>query len=285
MDEQKNVKMHSNLMRDILFVIRRNIFLALAVIILVSGLGVGYSYMRKPNYIASHTVSFLIDDGDKNRENINELTQYIDTVVDFCDEGVVLDRANAYYSCYIDGKNDGIYQNIEEFYNTFEKVDDKNPSSNQIFNSYDRGETLKDDNFLVASAVSTETVKNEGNTNWVFDVRYTDKTKTDAIEKNYILVLAYMHEIYDGGEGDAQQNPYFSINAEIRSFGYKDIVIDVSQAKIIIIAVIIGVVLSLVAVYLKNLLDNTVRDEEDLERLTGVAVLGFIADRKEEIDG
>ena len=283
MDEQKNVKMHSNLIRDIFFVIRRNIILALAVIILVSGLGVGYSYLRKPNYVASNRVNFSIDGG--TTASINEIRQYVDTVVDFCDEGVVLDRANAYYSFYIDGKNEGEYQDIKEFYNTYEQVDDKNPSSNLIFNNYDREATLKDENFLVASAVSTETIKNQEATNWVFKVKYTDKNEQDAIEKIHILILAYKHEIIDGGDENGQQNPYFSIQVKISNLGLDGVSKDVSKSKIIIISVVIGFALSLLVVYLKNLLDNTVKDKEDLERLTGVAVLGFITDRKEEIDG
>lgn len=284
MDEQKNVNKHSNLIRDILFVIKRNIILALAVIILVSGIGVGYSYMRKPNYIASNRVSFSIDGGN-DTASINEIRQYVDTVIDFCDEGVVLDRANAYYSFYVDGKSKGEYKNINEFYNTFEQVDTNNTESNQIFKNYDRASTLKDENFLVVSAVSTETIKNKDATNWVFKVKYTDKNQQDAIEKIHILILAYKHEIIDGGDENGQQKPYFSIKVKISNLGLDGVSQDVSKGKIIIIAVIIGVVLSLLVVYLKNLLDNTVRDKEDLERLTGVAVLGYISERKEEKDG
>ena len=73
MDEQKTTKMHSNLIRDILFVLKRNVILALAVIIFVSCLGVGYSYMRKPNYIASNRVSFSFDGG--TTASINEIRQ------------------------------------------------------------------------------------------------------------------------------------------------------------------------------------------------------------------
>ena len=65
----------------------------------------------------------------------------------------------------------------------------------------------------------------------------------------------------------------------------KNIKIDVSKTKIIVIALIMGIVCALLAIYLKKLFDNTVRNSEDLENLTGVAVLGFITDRKEEIDG
>lgn len=286
MDEQKNINKQSNLIRDILFVLKRNLILALAVIVFVSSLGVGYSYMRKPNYIASHTVSFSIDSSDKNTASINEIRKYVDTVVDFCDEGVVLDRANAYYSFFIDGKTTGEYETIEEFYNTYEKVDMDDPNSNELFfNKYDRESTLKDENYLVESSVSTNTTKNEDATSWVFDVNYTDKTQKDAKEKNYILVLAYKHEILDGGNKNGQQDPYFSINVKISSLGFVGITKDLSQIKIIIIAVILGVVFSLLVVYLKNLLDNTVKDKEDLERLTGVAVLGYITDRKEELNG
>lgn len=285
MEGQKSTKMHSNLIRDILFVIRRNIILALAVIILVSGVGVGYSYMRKPNYIASNRVSFSIDGG--TTASINEIRQYVDTVVDFCDEGVVLDRANAYYVEWVDNYKDDL-KDIKEFYDKFEQVKDPITSQyNDIFLNYTRptvnGSTsLKDERFLVSGAVSTETVKNQDATNWVFKVKYTDKTEKDALEKIYVLVLAYKHELYSENNNDS----YFTnLNVKISNLGLDGVSKDVSKSKIIIIAVIIGIVLSLLVVYLKNLLDNTVKDREDLERITGVAVIGSIGERREEKDG
>lgn len=285
MDEQKNVNKHSNLIRDILFVIKRNIILALAVIILVSGIGVGYSYMRKPNYIASNRVSFSIDGG--TTASINEIRQYVDTVVDFCDEGVVLDRANAYYVEWVDNYKDNL-KDVNAFYKMFEQVEDPITSQyNDIFLNYTRptgngSSSLKEEHFLTAGAVSTETVKNQEATNWVFKVKYTDKTQQDALEKIIILVLAYKHELYS----DPQIKPYFTnLNVKISNLGLDGISKDVSKTKIVIIAFIIGIVLSLLVVYLKNLLDNTVKDKEDLERLTGVAVLGYISERKEEKDG
>ncbi len=292
MDEQKNTKVQSNLIRDILFVIRRNIILALAVIILVSGIGVGYSYLRKPNYVASNRVSFSIGGG--TTASINEIRQYVDTVVDFCDEGVVLDRANAYYVEWVDYYKDQL-KDVKEFYNVFEQAGQtiENPDGsktiqyNDLFLNYTRptanGSTsLKDETFLTAGNISTETAKNDDATNWVFNVKYTDRTEQDALEKIIILVLAYKHELYS----DAQIKPYFTnLNVKISNLGLDGISKDVSKTKIIIIAVILGVVLSLLVVYLKNLFDNTVKEREDLERLTGVAVLGFITDRKEEANG
>jgi capsular polysaccharide biosynthesis protein len=49
-----------------------------------------------------------------------------------------------------------------------------------------------------------------------------------------------------------------------------------SLVKSVIIFVIIGFVLSALIIYLKTLLDNTVRDKEEFETLTGVSVIAYI---------
>ena len=112
------------------------------------------------------------------------------------------------------------------------------------------------------------TKQNEQDTNWIFQIGYTDKNAQDALEKVYILALAYEHEI-EGGE-------YFKINVSIENLGFDGISIDMSKKTIIIIAVALGIVLAIIIVYLKNLLDNTIKDKAELERITNVQNIGCI---------
>ena len=107
-------------------------------------------------------------------------------------------------------------------------------------------------------------------------------TETDALEKVHLLVLAYKHELYSE---DVSESYFANLNVKISNLGLDGVSEDVSKTKIIILALLLGIICALLVVYLKNLFDNTVRNSDDLERLTGVAVLGFITDRKEEIDG
>ena len=296
MELKQENKKNNSLIRNILFVLKKNLFLILAVIFITTSLGLGYSYIKKPNYTASVRVNFNID-GKKTTANINEMRLYIDTIVDFCGQGVVVDRANAYYMEWENYQKDNYKQDktIEDFYNEFatpvEQIIYKPNSEeidkviyNKIFNSYQRPSgsnlgTLKDENYISAGAISTKTAKTEDATNWVYAVQYIDENQTDAVEKAFILVLAYKHELYwDSYLGSSQNvEQYFTgLSVKIDSIGLEGINSNVSKIKITLIAFAIGVVLALLVVYIKNLLDNTIKDKDELERITGVEVFGCI---------
>ena len=49
-----------------------------------------------------------------------------------------------------------------------------------------------------------------------------------------------------------------------------------SLIKNVVIFIVLGVVLAGMIVYLKALLDNTVKDKEEIESLTGVSVIAYI---------
>ncbi len=263
MEENKVEKNTGGFIRQVLYVLRKNVWLMLAVIIVVTGCGIGYSYVRKPEYTANIRVSFTVV--GNNSETIGENMQYITTIVDFVDEGVVVDRANAYYIKWVDDyKQEG--KTVQEFYQDYQRVG--TGIANELFDKYDRVDTLSADKFIYSSSIITLTKQNEQDTNWIFQIGYTDKLSQDAVEKVYILALAYEHEI-EGGE-------YFKINVSIENLGFDGISLDMSKRTIVIIALALGIILSIIIVYLKNLLDNTIKDKEELERITNVQNIGCI---------
>ena len=253
-------------------------------IVLTTFLGAGYAFIKKPNYTASIRVSFSID--GNSSATINEIRQYVDTVIDFADEGVVIDRANAYYIEWLDNYKEDLNGDVKEFYKTFESVKIQGLDIyNDIYKNYKRptagdNGTLKDETFLQTGAVGTRSEKNKENaTNWVFCIDYTDANKQEAMDKAYVLVLAYKHELYS----DANTEQYFTnLNVAIDNLGLDGVGQDFSKTKTIIIAILIGVLLSLVIVYVKNLLDKTVRDKKELETLTGCQVLACIGQIEED---
>lgn len=263
MEENKVEKNTGVFIRQVLHVLRRNLWLMLAVIILVAGCGIGYSYVRKPEYTANIRISFTVV--GKESETIGENIQYINTIVDFVDEGVVVDRANAYYIKWVDNyKQNG--KGVQEFYQDYQRVGAG--VSNELFDKYDRIDTLSADKFIHASSIITLTKQNAQDTNWIFQIGYTDKNAQDALEKVYILALAYEHEI-EGGE-------YFKINVSIENLGYDGLSLDIAKRTIVIVSIILGIVLAIIIVYLKNLLDNTIKDKAELERITNVQNIGCI---------
>ncbi len=264
MEENRLEQTSSGFIRQILRVLRRNILLMVVIIFVATGCGVGYSYIRHPNYTANMRVSFSVEGNDRN--TIGENIQYIDTIVDFVDEGVVVDRANAYYIKWVDEyKKDNV--EIKDFYNQFKDFEIAG-QQNYLDKTYDRESTLKSDRFIYSSSITTLTKKNQNDTNWIFQIGYTDAQSQDALEKAYILVLAYEHELEGGG--------YFTLDVSIDNLGFDGTTLDQSKTSIIIIALAIGIVFALVVVYIKHLLDNTIKDKADLERITNVRIVGCI---------
>ncbi|MBE7081181.1 MAG: hypothetical protein E7372_01310 [Clostridiales bacterium] len=284
MEEKQEIQQENSMLRNILFTLKRNLLLMLVIVIVTTSLGLGYSYIKKPKYTASIRVNFSID--GNTTATINEMRLYIDTIVDFCGQGVVVDRANAYYIEWIENYQQDYYaqnKTIEDFYDEY-SMPKKQGVENDIFKNYKRptnndAGTLKDENFLVAGAISTQTAKSEEDaTNWVYGVQYTDANQLDAVEKVYILVLAYKHELYwDTDLGNKGVEQYFTgLYVDIDCLGMDGVVSDVSKTKITLLAGILGVVLALLVVYVKTLFDGTLKDKEELERITGTQVIGSI---------
>ena len=289
MQEQKEIQKEDSLIRNILFALRKNVFLILAIIFITTSLGLGYSYIKKPKYTASVRVNFSID--GNTTATINEMRLYIDTIVDFCGQGVVVDRANAYYIEWVENYRQKYYEqekNIEDFYEEYSSPKNQGVE-NDIFKNYQRPNssqpgTLKDESFIVPGDISTQTVKNDEATNWIYAVNYTDNNEKEALEKTYILVLAYKHELYwDSELGDLGVERYFTgLTINIDSLGFDGSSSDVSYIKIIIFSFLIGAVLAVIIVYVKSLFDNTIKDADELERITDTQVLGRINFIKEK---
>ncbi len=263
MEENKIQKDTGGFIRQVLHTLKRNVWLMLAVIIIVMACGLGYSYVRKPEYTANIRVSFSV--AGKDSETIGENMQYINTIVDFVDEGVVVDRANAYYIKWVDDyKQKG--KTVQEFCQDYKQFG--NGIVNDIYDNYNRVDTLSADRFIYSGSITTLTKQNKEDTNWIFQIGYSDKTSQDAMEKAYILVFAYEHEL----EGDE----YFKLDVNIDNLGFDGISLDISKKTILIISFALGLVLAIILVYLRNLMDNTIKDRDELERITNVQNVGCI---------
>lgn len=266
MEEQRINDNGGGFIREALYVLRRNLILMLAVVLIVTAVGIVFANVRKPNYTASVKISFQAEIVDKTNPSsqttydINAMRAYIDTVVDFADEGVVVDRANYYYTHYLNAKAKGT--KLSEF---ISKIDEFAP-----YNEY----IPVDDVYFTSGGIGVSTTVTDNATQFVFSVRYADKNTTVAREKAEILALAFSREICSEAPNGYK---YFSdLDISVKSLGYEGTSIDINKVMIIVIAFILGVFLAIAVAYIKNLLDNTVKSKEDLERLTGVKVLTAI---------
>lgn len=260
MEENKVEQREEGIFAELLFVAKRNLALILAIIILCTMIGGAYIYLRKPNYTASVGVRVFAEAPNQEKYSDDFITtqNYIHSIIDFCDSGVVIDRANYYYSVWRSREDvvleDFLKENIE----------------------YNKNFVLENKD-IVASGISTKTgaAKSEY-TSIVFHINYTDENKDEALVKVQILAKAFAEESKIVDKYGKQV--YFKIDINIESKGVSSVVADISETKILLVSIIAGVFLAAVVVYLKTLLDNGIKTKDELERITGAEVLSAIND-------
>ncbi len=392
MEEQNvnNVVKERNLFQQVFKIIKRNILLLLITVLVVTLIGWVYASLRTPNYIAEAQVLYSMGDGQDVTNDVNTTHAYKETVMDFCDNGVVIDRANFYYKSYV---KDSTYVNLgvdvfiadvqqlerniasysteigilEEREQKRADIEDlgtvvNNPTLTQIRieiaslgqqavlvkmirNSYlelDQATTKAERDTLLAtiqkyekllvrakrgealSEISTvPSLENADGTVETSEVKYIARLKTDlallqqnelfyqtedsnSVEEEYIDsknvgVINYDSEeienafafgvTYLDNKADLSQekvkvlilafgveSSYFftGLNTTIEDMGVVSCNVDMSKTKIIVVAVVIGVVLGLLIVFTLQALDKTIKSKEQAEELTGCAVLACI---------
>ena len=269
MDEQVREQNKGNVLNTIFFAIKRNIVLMLAIIIACTAVGLTYSLLQKPNYTASEKVVYraknVAEDGigDNTTNNVNAMAAFVDTIVDFCDEGVVIDRANEYY------KN---YRNIQASDSDY--TVDKHIESLKAMDNY-AGQYNGDVYYITAENVSIAYTAKTNDMRFSFSVKYTDKDASVAVDK--VKILVYALDAESKAVGSNGENKYFDgIQNEILDFDTESVSTSMSKKFIVLVAFVLGVVIACVVVYVKMILDRTVSTKDDLQELTGADVLAQV---------
>ena len=102
--DQQNVQStgaEKNGFQELLYVLKKNILLILIITVVATAIGGVFAIFRKPDYIAEEQVLYRMGDGSDVASDINTMNAYKDTIMDFCDNGVVVDRANFYFYNYV----------------------------------------------------------------------------------------------------------------------------------------------------------------------------------------
>ena len=268
MEEQIKGEVGGSVIKSMLFAVKRHLILVLAVILFCTACGLGYSFVKKPNYTASEEVIFTASDenGDfvGKAEGINLMRGIFPTVVDFCNEGVVVDRANYLYSKYCDLASDDPSYTVEKFMTS--KLD----NCNSNYNPSHLDSFVKKENVSVSAVVDTGEIEV-----YAFTISYTDADKEQAEIIAKIYVEAFKAEL-DTDAGVSGGKYFEDVKIYINSIGASGVKSDVSKVKITIIGFLVGVVIAAVAVYVIGLLDNTVKTKDEVESITGGNVLSYI---------
>ena len=276
----KNNRVGDNIFKNIWFAFKRNIFLILAIIVFCTALGGVYTMMQKPQYRATEKVICKtandIDNGPSS--DLTTAINYIKTIIDFADEGVVIDRANWYYSNYCDKK--GTTQANITINSVDKFIEYMNIPGNDTYQSSDQpGSELEIEQEILRSnlVVNTKTTA-EGDVALAFSISYIDEDKEDAKEKARIYVYAFQREI--SAENGVQEGKYFDgiRSIDIVKLGSIGTVSTVSKTKNVVFAFGVGLAIAIAVVYIISITDSSVKSKEELEFISGVGVLSYIVD-------
>lgn len=257
--------------------LKRYVILILAIVVAALAIGVFYVKTAKPDYTATEKVAYKAQNElvSNTQNNINAMNAFIGTIVDFCDEGVVVDRANFYYSGYLNAKRDeGSGYAVEEYIKSI-KVKD----------TYD--ETVTPAESIKASNISIKSeIAEKDSSKFFFYVSYKDKNPDAAVDKVKILVLAFDLESREKVvvENEEQSKYFAGITSEIvdlDTVGGKA-VSNMNKGSIVVLSGVAGVLVAFIVVYVITVQDKTIKDKASLEEITGVSVLANIVKQEEK---
>lgn len=231
--------------RQLLLIIRANIFLIVAIIVIATIVGVVYSTTRKTTYTATRSMIVICKNvSDENDNNIyNDLTatsRMIPTIAEYCKQEVVLSLAQEIYGKSNSGeiKKSGVKVSYDESGNNY-----------FLYISYtDVEPDLARAKVMAVSEVEKEIVE-------------TVDAKGNPVYVRMMTTLTFVDTI-DTAE-DLQKIPC---------------VMNSGSKMIVVLAVIIGIIVAVLVVLFRYLLDDTLKTKEELERATGTQVFAFLGD-------
>ena len=250
---------------NFLFLIKKYILFIVIAVFAACAVGYGYAKLRTPNYYATEKLSYNVtsDSTGSDSKAVNAMIAYVDTVVDFCMTGIVYDRANAIYHDY--RYNRRTLDQLDEF---LAQVEEEN-----LFADNNGGyASLINENTASAKKYSKDDLIN-------LEISVQNSSAETAKILTRVYACAIRLEAKNAfGEG-------FTTNIGegiVKGSGISGITAtkDTSTLKILLIAGVIGVVLSLGVAYLFYVTDRSVSTGEELTRITGVPLLSVIRNKE-----
>ncbi len=231
--------------RQLLLIVRANIFLIVAIIVIATVIGTVYYMTRKTTYTATRSMIVICknDETESDSNIYNDLTatsRIIPTIAGFCKQEVVISRAQEIY----DTSNSGTI------------------SKGGVSVSYD-----------------------ESGNNYFMYISYTDVTPELARAKVMAISMAEKEIVETKDENGKSVYVRMSTNitfvdniADMVDSGNIPCSVNSGLKMTVVLAFIIGVIAAVLVVLLRYLLDDTLKTKEELERVTGTQVFAFLSD-------
>lgn len=284
--------------QNIFAVLKKRLLIIISIVIAVTLIGAVVAYNKKPTYTAKENLNYMaraVNSTDNTKININAMRDYIDTVVDFCDEDIVLLRADGLYIAY---KESG--KLVDEFIDTYLNYFDStqfymaviagNSSMKEAVADFESASGYRNtgevqqgqQTYFNSGSVGASTLNNsyDDTSSFVFKLSVQDGNAAVAKTKLRILALAVKIEIYDTFGGVTT-----TIEEMVNKVDEIGVSTNLSKKKIVLVSFLLGIIAALVVVYLIEVFDKTVKDKEVLEKLTGANVIAYINDEGEQENG
>ena len=277
-------------LRDIFYVLRAQWLLILIITVLFAAGGFAYSKIRKPVYTASVPVQFDVvvkaldehgDETDKDNQvaSTNYLFRYIESAVGICKSGEVMDRANVYYDYYLKSgkKIDVFISELTEAYKTVKADHGEIPDYEATEEKLDEFRNKWFSSGKVGTKYSSSSNSSEIRVDFSLWVKNLDSVRAKEMARIYALAADVSLNkilVFDNGTAGL-----IDLAGSVSGVSVSP---DMSARKVIIIAAVLGLALSLLVVYIMYLTDNTVKSKEQLEEMSGTNVIAYI-DNVEEV--
>lgn len=276
-EENTAIRKEKILTRKLIIGFRKKWWIIIVATILALVAGYAYSTTIKPSFTATEKVIFTANVKTKETEeegkgspySATATQQYMPTVIDFINEGVVLSRASLYYDYFINHE----YEDVSEFLVLV--------NTGEIEKKPDFDPTKKVPMYISIGGVTVSSGSVTGSTDFTIYVGYTGGDKEVIRDKVRILIAAAEREAQETEEivQDDQViviNKYFGVEIKLGDYGLYSMVSNTSNTKLLIVAALAGFVLGCVIIGLISLLDNKVKDREELELITSTNLLAYI---------
>gem|GEM_PF-6698535 len=269
---------------DILLSLRAHLVLIIIITLLFAVGGFAYAKVRKPVYTASVPVQFdvvvnTVDEHGHETDEYNQvastnyLFRYIESAVGICKSGEVIDRANVYYNYYLgSGKTIDVFiSELTEIYKTVKASHGEIPDydvTDELMNKY-RNKYFTSDK-VGAKYSSSTTEQRVDFSLWVKDL---DNVRAKNMARIYALAADVSLNkilVFDNGTAGL-----IDLAGSVSGVSASP---DMTTTKVVIVAVILGLALAFLTVYIIYLLDNTVKSKEQLEEMSGASVIAYIDD-------
>lgn len=280
MEQKINSNHERDFFQSVIIIVRRYIFLILAIIMFSVATGILYAQTRKPYYVASELVVYNVEGIDNGGSGSANDEKYafsarrllLNTIVDFCRQGIVLDRAEYYYDEYLK-MGTMSSETLQAF------IEDVESGTKYV---YDVETHVKEERVHFGGTTSVGSQSASLTEEEIQDMNFTISVKDEDVnvakDKLRIFALAIDRELAENKEVFPNMTNSIEELGAGKEEGRAGIsaYCTLSKSKLIITAGLIGVVCAIVLALILFYTDSTVKERYEIESLTGAALLANI---------